>query len=74
MIKSMAMENFTGPMADATAGIGQMANNTEGVYIKAAIVLNEKVNGLMGKKLNGSMNDDYFLQNFKFILIRFESI
>ena len=61
MIRNMAMESSIGLMEDPIGGIGLMGSRMEGEYIGAVIVRNERESGQVAKKLDGQMNDIYFI-------------
>lgn len=61
MIRSMDMVNFIGQMEDVIEGIGKMGNNTVEEFIEEVMEQNEKENGLMGKSLDGWMNDKLYI-------------
>lgn len=53
MIKNMDLVNFFGQMVECIKDIGKMVDNMEKEFIEVVMVLKEKVNGKMEKKLNG---------------------
>jgi hypothetical protein len=57
MIKSMATVSSIGLMGDVTVGIGLMENSMGEASIEAAMALSGKVNGMMGRNLNGSTSE-----------------
>lgn len=53
MIKNMDLVNSIGQTVECIKDFGQMVDNMEKAFIEVVMVLKEKVNGKMGKKLNG---------------------
>lgn len=75
MIKNMDLVNFFGQMVECIKDFGKMVDNMVKVFIEVVMVLKEKVNGRMEKKLNGQMNDFYlFFFNFNLFVMSDEEI
>lgn len=75
MIKNMDLVNSFGQMVGCIKDFGKMVDNMEKVFIEVVMVLKEKVNGKMEKKLNGQMNDFYlFFFNFNLFVMSDEEI
>lgn len=75
MIKNMDLVNSFGQMAECIKDFGKMVDNMVKVFIEVVMVLKEKVNGRMEKKLNGQMNDFYlFFFNFNLFVMSDDEI
>lgn len=75
MIKNMDLVNFFGQMVECIKDFGKMVDNMVKVFIEVVMVLKEKVNGRMEKKLNGQMNDFYlFFFNFNLFVMSDDEI
>lgn len=61
-LENKDMVNSSGLMGENTREAGKMVNKVEEDFIKDHMVLLEKVNGMMGRKLNGLMSEPHAKQ------------